>query len=385
MCPKKIVYLTETKISTMRNTTAFIALATLTCLGACSKQTAEQASTATPQLAEGSSLENSDGNSPAGSELAQESAEAEMDYGDWLKLPDSLDERYKQAYPPLVKSAIAGDVSGQINLALVSQQIASVLARAGQSEEVYSFLLQSARALRAALPAGSAQLNEATMSNIFFNEACALSRSGKLPAAKAALNDAIERGFTNLSAIDSDDDLAALRESEGFDTQLDAWRTTIAEKVRALAAHDLSAGESFPFDLAGTDISGAAVELAQLQGQVVIVDFWGTWCPPCRAEIPSFIRLQGKFAEQGFTMIGLNFERKSSEEENLATVVDYVKEVGINYPCIMGNQEMLAQVPGFAGYPTTLFIDKTGKVRMKVVGLHAYEYLEAVVTELLAE
>jgi thiol-disulfide isomerase/thioredoxin len=280
---------------------------------------------------------------------------------------------------------MAGDVASQVNLAVVSQQIASVLARSGETEEVYDFLLQSARALRVALAAGANQLPDSAISNVFFNEACALSHTGQLPAAKAALNDAIERGFTNLSAIDSADELAALRESEGFDTQLDAWRTTIAENIRAQAAHDLSTGETFPFELVGTDISGAAIDLANLQGQVVIVDFWGTWCPPCRAEIPSFIRLQDKFAEQGFTMIGLNFERKGSDEENLATVVDYVKEAGINYPCIMGTQEMLTQVPGFSGYPTTLFIDKTGKVKMKLVGLHPYEYLEAVVTELLKE
>jgi len=370
---------------TMRNTTVLIALATLTGLGACSKQATEQASTVTPQPIEDRATESSGSSTAVGSALAQESAEAEMDYGDWLKLPENIDARYKQAYPTLVKSAMAGDVSSQVNLALISQQLASVLARSGQTEEVYDFLLQSARALRAALAAGANQLPDSTISNIFFNEACALSRSGQLPAAQAALNEAIERGFTNLSAIDNNDELAALRESEGFGTQLDAWRTTIAEKVRAQAAHDLSTGESFPFDLVGTDINGATIDLANLQGQVVIVDFWGTWCPPCRAEIPSFIRLQDKFAEQGFTMVGLNFERKSSDEENLATVVEYVNEVGINYPCVMGTQEMLTQVPGFSGYPTTLFIDKTGKVRMKVVGLHAYEYLEAVVTELLNE
>lgn len=157
------------------------------------------------------------------------------------------------------------------------------------------------------------------------------------------------------------------------------------ERALASARKDLEAGETYPFTFAGTDIEGNEQSLEALVGKVVIVDFWGTWCPPCRAEIPSFVELQDKYGEQGFQMIGLNYERKESEEENVKAVLDFAKEFSMNYPCILSDEQTRAQVPNFRGYPTTLFIDRSGKVRMTVVGLHEFAYLEAVVNVLLAE
>jgi len=147
----------------------------------------------------------------------------------------------------------------------------------------------------------------------------------------------------------------------------------------------LNAAETFPFTFAGTDIHGVEQSLEALKGKVVIVDFWGTWCPPCRAEIPSFVRLQKTYGEQGFQIIGLNYERKGTDEENLQGVLDFAEEFSINYPCLLSDQEATAQVPNFQGFPTTLFIDRTGKVRLTKVGLHEYAYLEGVVTVLLEE
>ncbi len=369
----------------MRKTLMLFGLSLLCTFVACSKQPSGESPVAEAEPAAGSKPESPALVPEPMSEVAEQPAEPEMDYGDWLRLPEGIDRRYGDIYPTLVKSAIAGDASGQLNLAMVSQQLAIMLARAGKNEEAYRFLTQAGRALRAGLPQAANPPPDATISNIFFNEACALSRSGKLKEAVAALNDAVEHGLTNLSAISTDEDLAAVRESNGFSEQFEIWQETIAAKVRAEAQHDLAAGETFPFELIGTSISGVDIDLAALQGKVVIVDIWGTWCPPCRAEIPSFIKLQEKFGEQGFQMIGLNYEQKKSDEANLAAVVDFAKEFGINYPCILGDKGTLTQVPGFGGYPTTLFIDKSGKVRMKAVGLHPYDYLEAVVSELLAE
>ena len=316
---------------------------------------------------------------------AETASEPQMDYGDWLRLPDGMERRYRDVYPSLVRSAQAGDTGGLMNLAMASQQIGTVLARNGDTELAYQFIEQAGRALRAGLPAGRELLPDDTIATIFFNEACALSRSGQTQPALAAIDDAVAHGFTYLSAISSDDDLAAVRESEGFEQHMQQWEAAVKESHRAQALKDLQSGESFAFELTGTDITGKPVSLEALSGKVVIVDIWGTWCPPCRAEIPSFIKLQETYGDQGFQMVGLNYERKSTAEENLAAVVEFVDEMGINYPCILGERETLVQVPSFSGYPTTLFFDKSGKVRLKAVGLHDYHYLEAVVTTLLAE
>ncbi len=337
------------------------------------------------EVAETSSTSSTDATASPAAETSEQEGETDMDYGDWLRMPAEIDPRFKSVYPTLVKSAMAGDASGQANLAIVSQQLASVMARAGKDEEAYKFLAQAGRALRGGLSYAVGSLPPSAMANIFFNEACAHSRSGNLKEASTALNDAVEHGLTNLSAISNDEDLANLRATSEFPKQFEVWQQKITERVKAEAQHALATSESFPFDLTSTSISGESVDLAAFKGKVTIVDIWGTWCPPCRAEIPSFIKLQETFGPQGFQMIGLNYERKKSDEENLAAVVDFVKEFGINYPCVIGSQETLAQVPDFSGYPTTLFIDKTGKVRLKVVGQQEYSYLEAIVSELLAE
>ena len=147
----------------------------------------------------------------------------------------------------------------------------------------------------------------------------------------------------------------------------------------------LNSGKTFPFDFALTDLSGQNISLTGYQGKVLIVDIWGTWCGPCKMEIPSFIKLQTEYGPQGFQMVGLNYEREKDEAANKDAVTKYMQENGMNYPCAMGTEEIRQQVPDFIGFPTTLFIDRTGKVRGKVVGTHAYSFLEAMVKTLLAE
>lgn len=371
----------------MRNLQLVAGLMLLVSLVSCGQQpngeseVAEVSTTATQDTTAPHQVEST-------SDLADTSEQAvnsEMDYGDWLRMPADVDARYSSVYPTLIRSAIAGDASGQANLAVVSQQLAVILARAGKADDAYRFFAQAGRALRGGLSHAARTLPALDIANIFFNEACAQSRLGKLKEASTALNDAVENGLTNLSAISNDEDLADLRRWSEFPAQFEVWQKKITEKIKAEARHALATGESFPFELSGTSINGETVDLAALKGKVTIVDIWGTWCPPCRAEIPSFIKLQETYGPQGFQMIGLNYERKNSDEENLAAVVEFVKEFGVNYPCVMGSKVTLAQVPAFSGYPTTLFIDKTGKVRLKAVGLHEYGYLEAIVSELLVE
>ncbi len=142
----------------------------------------------------------------------------------------------------------------------------------------------------------------------------------------------------------------------------------------------------FAFDFSVTDVTGKSISLSDLQGKVVIVDIWGTWCPPCRMEVPSFVKLQQTYGSQGLQIIGINYEEPSDPEEvQRQAVVDLIEELDINYPCALGTESIQAQIPFFEGYPTTIFIDRTGKVRSKVVGMHSYRELEAKVRELLVE
>ncbi len=105
------------------------------------------------------------------------------------------------------------------------------------------------------------------------------------------------------------------------------------------------------------DLDGKPVSLADFKGKVVILDFWATWCAPCRDEIPGFVELQKKFADQGLVVVGV-----SMDQEGAAFVQRFVKEHGVTYPVVLGNPEVAAAYDGIDALPTTFIIDREGKV-----------------------
>ena len=208
--------------------------------------------------------------------------------------------------------------------------------------------------------------------------------SGKPENVVTSLQEAIDLGFSDVELLKTDEDFESLRADETFVAFVEASVKQMAEKRHAEILEQFAAFESFDFNFGVTDLDDQQIALSDYQGQVVIVDFWGTWCPPCRAEVPSFIRLQKRYGEKGFQMIGLNYEGDNSEAD-AEKVRDFIKSENINYPCALGDDATQQQVPELDSYPTTLFIDKSGKVRLKLVGLHSYERLAAVVETLMAE
>lgn len=127
--------------------------------------------------------------------------------------------------------------------------------------------------------------------------------------------------------------------------------------VQAAVMEAPSDGRVAPdFTLKSTD--GKTVKLSDYRGKVVIVDFWATWCPPCKAEIPDFIKLYSRHKDGGFQMIGI-----SLDEGGLKDVVPFMKEYGINYPIVLGTEEVVSAYGGIRGIPTTFVIDKKGYVR----------------------
>jgi thiol-disulfide isomerase/thioredoxin len=124
-----------------------------------------------------------------------------------------------------------------------------------------------------------------------------------------------------------------------------------------------------PFSV--TDLTGRAITSASLRGKVVIVNFWATWCPPCRAEIPDLIALQNKYRDQ-LVVIGI-----SEDEGPIGEVQAFVAEHKVNYPVVMTTPELRRIFRGVVALPTTFVIDREGKIAQKHVGL-----LNAAVTEL---
>jgi thiol-disulfide isomerase/thioredoxin len=141
-------------------------------------------------------------------------------------------------------------------------------------------------------------------------------------------------------------------------------------------------GAGFSFTFSEPDVFGKMLDLQSLRGKVVIVDLWGTWCPPCRKEIPHFVKLKNKYTRKGLEIVGVNFERVS-DDDAVKLVKKARVELKINYRCVIGTDAIQNQIPDLEGFPTTLLLNRAGKVHQMLVGYHSYEELEEIVKPLL--
>ncbi len=128
-----------------------------------------------------------------------------------------------------------------------------------------------------------------------------------------------------------------------------------------------------------TDIAGKPVSLSALKGKVVILDFWATWCPPCRQEIPHFKELYAQYKERGLEIVGLSVDDSSAE------VVSFVKENKIGYPVAMADGALQKAYGGIRGIPTTFMLDKRGAIAKKYVGYQDKSVFESDIVALLNE
>ncbi len=123
------------------------------------------------------------------------------------------------------------------------------------------------------------------------------------------------------------------------------------------------------YDFNLSDIKGKKVKLSDFKGNVVILNFWATWCPPCRMEIPSFIELYKKYKNDGLTIIGVAID-------NEVKVKNFVKDNNINYPVLIADETTIMKYGGIRGIPTTFIIDKNGNIKNQYVGYRPKETFE---------
>jgi len=126
-----------------------------------------------------------------------------------------------------------------------------------------------------------------------------------------------------------------------------------------------------------TDITGKPLNFSDYKGKVVALDFWATWCGPCRIEIPGFIELQKRYGSQGFAMIGI------SMDDSPEPVVDFYKQFQMNYPVAIGNERLGELYGGMPGLPTTFLIGRDGRIYAKHVGAYDPSVFEAEIKQLL--
>ena len=115
------------------------------------------------------------------------------------------------------------------------------------------------------------------------------------------------------------------------------------------------------FKLELTD--GKEIKLSDKRGKIVIIDFWATWCPPCRRSIPDLIDIQKKY-ENKVVIIGISLDRETKPD-----VVPFIKEYGINYPVAYGTTDAVEAFGDIQAIPTSFIIDKSGQIVDKQIGL----------------
>lgn len=109
---------------------------------------------------------------------------------------------------------------------------------------------------------------------------------------------------------------------------------------------------------------GKIVKLSDSKGKVRIVNFWATWCPPCRAEIPHFVSMYKDLKGKGVEIIGISLDQKGD-----SVVAPFVKSNQMNYPVVIGDEKVVSAYGGIRGIPTTFIVDRQGRIVKKFVGL----------------
>jgi peroxiredoxin len=116
------------------------------------------------------------------------------------------------------------------------------------------------------------------------------------------------------------------------------------------------------FELSSLD--GRRVKLSDYRGQAVLLNFWATWCPPCKIEMPWFVDIQKQYGKDGLVVLGVAMD--DTEE---AKIAEFAHEMGVNYPVLLGTDQVSDDYGDVQSLPTTFYIDRNGNIVTKSVGL----------------
>jgi thiol-disulfide isomerase/thioredoxin len=125
-------------------------------------------------------------------------------------------------------------------------------------------------------------------------------------------------------------------------------------------------------DFTVKDLQGREISSADLRGKVVLIDFWATWCQPCKQEMPGYQKLVDRYGSRGFAVVGFKFDTMTDTEDPAR----FAKKIGVRYPLAVAVDDLKQKFGGIEGLPTTMLYDRQGILRKKVIGFeytHAFE------------
>jgi peroxiredoxin len=140
------------------------------------------------------------------------------------------------------------------------------------------------------------------------------------------------------------------------------------------------AGESkLAPDFTLTDLDGRKLRLSDYKGKVVLLDFWATWCGPCRTEIPHFVEMQNKYGAEGFQVVGV------SMDDDAKPVREFSQQYKLNYPVAVGDDKLAELYGGVLGLPVNFIIDREGRIYAKHLGATSVSVFDQEVNDLLGK
>jgi|SRR5579864_222986 len=148
-----------------------------------------------------------------------------------------------------------------------------------------------------------------------------------------------------------------------------------ANVARASTDEDRFTGKAAPdFELKVLDGKGKSLKLSDFKGKAVVVNFWATYCEPCKIEMPWLVELQKKYGEGELQVVGIAMDwEDASDEKNVAT---FANKIGVNYPILQGTEKVADLYGGIEGLPTLFFVDRSGKVLDHELGLRDFSNIE---------
>ncbi len=117
------------------------------------------------------------------------------------------------------------------------------------------------------------------------------------------------------------------------------------------------------------DLSGKIVKSSDYKGKVILINFWATWCPPCKREIPDFIELYKKYQKEDFVILGIALD-------DLKSVTDFKNSYKINYPVLIGDQDVVRKYGNIRGIPTSFLVGRDGKIKKRYDGFRTRDIFE---------
>jgi thiol-disulfide isomerase/thioredoxin len=132
-------------------------------------------------------------------------------------------------------------------------------------------------------------------------------------------------------------------------------------------------------DFALKDLRGHEISSVDLRGKVVLIDFWATWCGPCKKEMPGYQKLLDRYGSHGFAVVGFKFDTMADVEDP----IQFARKIGVRYPLAVAPDELKQKFGGIEGLPTTMLYDREGILRKKVIGFEYTDVVEAAIKPLL--